>query len=254
MTHGIVRAKPRPCVRPCVRPFVRPYTYAAYVRIQRPLAPIVVVYVTVDKKIAKKRSRPRTLFCGKIGRGPSPPGDGTGVRDAGASRGAARGGGRRRETRRGFFREGNPSLSVVSRRFGTGAERVRIASRIAYRISHRGPSVRRSRCRRRDDARRRRRETAAAVAASVRKIKSLRRRFRSPASVAWRRARGRGRAPRAGNNPRTRTRTRVIARTATAGRAKRWGTERSGAPEGDENPAVEGHPPRTRVDGRRTDG
>jgi len=240
------------CPAVCPSVYVRPYTYAAYVRIQRPLAPIVVVHTVVDKKITKKRSRPRTLFCGKIGRGPSPPGDGTGVRDAGASRGAARGGGRRRETRRGFFREGNPSLSVVTRRFGTGAERVRIASRIAYRISHRGPSVRRSRCRRRDDARRRRRETAAVVAVSVRKIKSLRRRFRSPASVA--KARGRGRAPRAGNNPRTRTRTRAIARTATAGRAKRWGTERSGAPEGDENPAVEGPPPRTRVDGRRTDG
>jgi hypothetical protein len=124
------------------------------------------------------------------------------------------------------------SSRVVSERVRNGCG---FASRIAYRISHRGPSVRRSRCRRRDDARRRR-ETAVVVAASVGKIKSLRRRFRSPASVAWRKARGRGRAPRAGNNPRTRTRTRAIARTATAGRAKRWGTERSGAPEGDENP------------------
>ena len=55
MTRGIVRAKTPPVCPPvCPSVYVRQYTYAAYVRIQRPLAPIVVVYTVVDKKNREK--------------------------------------------------------------------------------------------------------------------------------------------------------------------------------------------------------
>jgi hypothetical protein len=73
-------------------------------RIQRPLAPIVVVYTVVDKKITKKAFSTADAFLRENRSGTVAAGGRDGkCADAGASRGAAREGGRRRETRRGFF-------------------------------------------------------------------------------------------------------------------------------------------------------